>query len=101
MMQYNNQPIVGVCGLDDDRAESWLWHSVWGGALALFWPLNKQQKNKQSKIWHDLRCRHSMTEQTTTNQKHVGAMERVHEMRCNQGGARRGDDTIVLRGIRS
>jgi hypothetical protein len=33
---------------------------------------------------------HSMMQHTTTNQKHVGAMEQVYERRCDQGGACRG-----------
>jgi hypothetical protein len=33
--------------------------------------------------------------------KHVGTIEGVYESRCNQGGARRGDETIILGGIRS
>ncbi len=37
----------------------------------------------------------------TTNQIHAGAMERVYRSRCVQGRARRGDETIVLGGIRS
>jgi hypothetical protein len=41
-----------------------------------------------------------MTLHTTTNQKHAGVIKRVYERRCDQGGARRGDDTIILGGIR-
>ncbi len=37
-----------------------------------------------------------MTTHTANNQKHVGAMERVYKRRCNQGGATRGDNIIVL-----
>ncbi len=55
MMRYNNKPIASVCGFNDDRAEGWLGRSVCGGAVALFWPSNKQQQNKQSKIRRDLR----------------------------------------------
>jgi hypothetical protein len=49
-MQYNNQPIVDVHSFDIDRAEAWPGRSIWGGTVALFWPLNEQRKNKQSKI---------------------------------------------------
>ncbi len=31
MMQYNNQPIVGVLSFDDERAEARPGRSVWGG----------------------------------------------------------------------
>jgi hypothetical protein len=55
MMQYNNQLIVSVCSFYDDRAEARPGRSIWGGAVALFWPSNEQQKNKQSKIRRDLR----------------------------------------------
>ncbi len=41
---YNNQPIIGVCGFNDDRAEARPGQSIWGGAVALFWPSNKRQK---------------------------------------------------------
>jgi hypothetical protein len=85
MVQYNNQPIISVCGSDDDRAEVWPGQSIWRGAMALFWPSNKQQKNKQSIIQRDLRWPRSMTTHKTTNQKHAGAMERVYKRRCNQG----------------
>jgi hypothetical protein len=45
---------------------------------------------------------HCLTMQhTTTNQKHAGTMKQVYKKRCNQGGVRKGDDTIVLEGIRS
>ena len=42
-----------------------------------------------------------MMQHTTTNQKYVGAMERIYERRCNQGGECRGDDTIKWGGSRS
>jgi hypothetical protein len=42
-----------------------------------------------------------MTTHTKTNQKHMGATEQIYERRCDQGGERRGDDTIGLGGIRS
>jgi hypothetical protein len=98
MMQYNNQPIVSVCGFNDDRAEAWPGRSIWGGAVALFWPSNKQQKTNNQKYGMTLDGWCSMTPQTTTNQKHAGAIERVYKRRCNQGRARKGDDTIILGG---
>ncbi len=41
MMGYNNQPIFGVCGFDNDRVEAWLGRSIWGDAMVLFWSLNE------------------------------------------------------------
>jgi hypothetical protein len=41
MMQYNNQPIVGVCGVYDDREEAQPGQSLWEVAMALFWQSNK------------------------------------------------------------
>ncbi len=60
---------------------------------------NKKTNNKKYGVTLD--DRRSITTHITTNQKHAGAMERVYERRCDQGGARRGDDTIVLGGIGS
>jgi hypothetical protein len=45
--------------------------------------------------------RRSKMPHTTTNQKHAGVIEQVHKRRHDQGGAHRGDDTIILGGIRS
>jgi hypothetical protein len=100
MMQYNNHQIVGVCGFDNDRAEAWPGWSIWEGTAALFWPSNEQPKIKQ-KNGKTFDGRRSLTPHTTTNQKHVGAMERVYKRSYDQGGAHRGDNTIVLGGIRS
>jgi hypothetical protein len=101
MMQYNNQPIVSACGFDDDRAEAWPGQSVWWGPVALFWPWNKQQKTNNQKYNVTLDGQRLMTPYTTTNQKYMGSIVWAYKRRCNQGGACRGDDTIVLGGIRS
>jgi hypothetical protein len=42
MMPYINQPIVGVCSFDNDRAEVWLGQSIWGGGdVEMFLPSDK------------------------------------------------------------
>ena len=70
-----------------------LWHCV--GRLTSNKKTNNQKYGVTLDGWR------SMMPHTTTNQKHAGAMERVNKRRYDQGGARRGDDAIVLGGIRS
>jgi hypothetical protein len=91
MMQYNNQSIVGICGPDDDRAEAWPGRSACGGAVALFWPSNKRQKNKQTKIWRDFRWP-AFNDATHNNQPKTrghngaGSIEEVQPGGSAQGG---------------
>jgi hypothetical protein len=58
-------------------------------------------KNKKIKKCRGLRWLCYDTSHATTNQKHVGTMEQVYESRCSQGGVRRGDNSIILGGVRS
>jgi hypothetical protein len=97
----NNQQIVGGNDARNDGEGAWLGRSVWGDGVSLCGVANRVMQKIQNKICHGLRWRWYDISHATTNQKHVGAMERVNESRCNQGGARRGDDTIILGGIRS
>ncbi len=78
------------------------WGGAYGGVLSLRagWQIERREKYK-NKICHGLRWPCYNISHVTTNQKHVGAMERTYESRCDQREARRGDDTIVLGGIRS
>jgi hypothetical protein len=102
MMQYNNQPVVGVCAFYDDRAEAQPGWSIWGGAMALFWPSIEQQQKKQKKIQSDLRwplfddAAHN-NQPKTRGRNGAGLQEEVRPRGEHAGGG----DTIVLEGIRS
>ncbi len=77
----------------------------WGGAYGRVLYLHAGQlivgqRKIQNEICRGLRWPCYDVSHATTDQKHADAMERVHESMCNQGGARRGDETIVLGGIR-
>jgi hypothetical protein len=69
------------------------WHCVGRGT--------SDKKTNNQKYGMTIDGRRLMTLHTATNQKYTSAIKRVYERRCNQGGACRGDDTIVLGGIRS
>jgi hypothetical protein len=66
----------------------------------MFLSSNERQKTNNQKYGMTLDGRCSITLHTTTNQKHVGAIEQAYKRKCDQGGVRGGDDTIVLGGIR-
>jgi hypothetical protein len=64
----------------------------WGGAYVGVMSLHaeqqiEQRKKYKNKICCGLRWPCRDISHATTNQKHAGAMERVYERRCNQGGA--------------
>jgi hypothetical protein len=75
---------------------------AYGGApWHCFGRRTSDEKTNNQKYGVTLDGRRLMMTHTTTNQKHASATERDYKRRCDQGGARRGDDTIVLGGIRS
>jgi hypothetical protein len=49
MMRYNDQPIVGVCGFNDDRAEAWSGRSVWGGCSGIVLAVEQAAKKQTIK----------------------------------------------------
>jgi hypothetical protein len=78
------------------------WGGACGGVLSLYAGRQIEQCQKcMNKICCGLRSPCYDISHATTNQKHAGAMKRVYESRCDQGRVRRGDETIVLGGIRS
>jgi hypothetical protein len=78
-MRYNNQPIVGVHSFYDDREEPWLGQSVWGIAMASFWPSNERQKTNHQKYGMILDGHRLMIIYTTTNQEQALMMEKRKE----------------------
>jgi hypothetical protein len=77
------------------------WGQAYEGVLSLHAGQQIEQCKKYKKKVCGLRWLRYNISHATTNQKHTGAMERVYKSRCNYGGVRRGDDTVVLVGIRS
>jgi hypothetical protein len=49
MMQYNSQPIVGVCGFYDDRAEARPGWSKWGGRRGIVLAVKRVTKKQTMK----------------------------------------------------
>jgi hypothetical protein len=76
--------------------------SVWGHVIPLFGASNGVTKKVETNELHlTLGGRWSMMQHSTHNQKHMGAMEQYKRAGATRRGARRGDDTIILGGIRS
>ncbi len=68
--------------------------------MALFWSLNKPQKNKQSKTWRDLRWPLFDDYLCINQPKQAVIMEKGKERRFDQGGAWGERDSIVFGGNR-
>jgi hypothetical protein len=83
-----------------ERERGWVEHM--GGVLSLCagWQIERCKKYI-NKICPGLRWPCYNISHLTINQKHAGAMERVYESRCNQRRVCRGDEIIILGGIRS
>jgi hypothetical protein len=100
IFRHNNQPIVSICNCFNDREEARPGRSAWRPHQRHHFGRRIERQKNDNKIPCGLRWPLFDILHTTTNQRHVGTMEEVKEMKFDRGeGTQGGYNPIFLSAI--